>query len=59
MVRGQIKPHRDWSPFDVQQATLPFHMAVHWKPSLSQLGELNTWISQIDQFVLLRDAFYF
>ena len=54
MVSGQIKPYRDWSP-----SRSSFHMAVHWKPSLSQLGELDTWLSQIDQFVLLRDEFYF
>ena len=59
MVRGQIKPYRDWSTLDVQQATPPFHMAVHCKFPLSQLGELDTWLSQIDQFVLLRDVSYF
>ena len=45
MVRGQIKPYRDWSPLDVQQATPPFQMAVHCKFPLSQLGELDTWLS--------------
>ena len=45
MVGGQIKPYRDWSPLDVQQATPPFQMAVHSKFPLSQLGELDTWLS--------------
>ena len=44
MVRGQIKPYRDWSPLDVNKQ-LPFHMAVHCKFPLSQLGELDTWLS--------------
>ena len=58
MVRGQIKSNRDWSPLDVNKQ-LPFHMAVHCKFPLSQLGELDTWLSPIDQFVLLRDVSYF
>ena len=37
MVRGQIKPYRDWSTLDVQQATPPFHMAVHCKFQSSQV----------------------
>ena len=52
LLRRQIKPYRDWSPLDVQQATPPFHMAVHYKfplstvkSPLSQLGELDTLLS--------------
>ena len=42
LLRGQIKPCRDLSPLDVQQATPTFHMAVHCKFPFSQSGELDT-----------------